>query len=312
MAVTHVQPLEADGSAAETNEYTVVYQVITDDVNDGPLTATTASGIPSRGSFYQFGNEADYWAFAESARAKLVSRDNSRKVWNVTITYRHPSDTQQQNDAPNASAADPLDIGWKISGSFANQQLPAEVDSTGAAVTNSVEEPFIDPPLMYDAPIDTLILEKNTATINLATRAACIGTVNSAEMWGLKKRQIKLARWDYRILYYGNGSSYVSNTFEFQIRSTISEINGAEIGWTDEVLDKGSRFIVNQFAADPRVRYANITDENGRFLVEKLDGQGNVLPVGDPLAWLQFKIELEYDFLALGIPDPLPGPFILT
>jgi len=309
MTAAQARPIKSEGVFGRTRSYVSTFEVITDDVDDGPITAAAASGIPLRGDSYTFGNDYDTWCFAQEAKATLRSADETRKIWTVTVEYLHPDDQQAKDESTTGNYQDPVDMGWKISGSFSGEQVPTVKDKDGALIANSAEQVFLDPPLMKDANVDTLILSKNTATIDLSVRAELIGKVNEVAIWGLEPRQVKLRRWDYQIQWYGNGDSYVSNTWEFAIKSQKSEIDASEIGWTDELLDQGNRYIINAGENDPQKRYADII-RAGRVTVERLDGNGQVLDADDPPEWLQFKVEDEVDFTDYDFPDPLPGPFV--
>lgn len=305
------QPIESTGSFTDASEYTVVYQVITDSVNDGPLVAQGASGIPGRGTSYSFGNESDSFSFADTANAKLVSVESSRKLWHVTVTFKHPSLQEQKDESTNGQYANPVDMGWKISGSFATEQVPARKTWTDKLIENSAKQPFLNPPLMTDGRVDTLILQKNTPAISLPLRAKLRGCVNLNPIWGLAARQVKLTRWDYQILYYGSGVPYVSNTWEFSIKSQLHpqfQAVALEMGWTDFVIDRGTRVIRDANAVDPRKKYKPIL-VNDQEVEANLDGQGNLLDDDKPVEWLEFPIEPPESF-ELYFPNPLPGPFI--
>lgn len=305
------QPIESSGSFGNAAEYTVTYQVITDSAGDGPAVAQGATGIPSRGVAYSFGNESDPFCFAESATAKLVGVEQSRKQWHVTVTFKHPSLSEQKDESTAGQYQDPVDMGWKISGSFASGEVPAIRDIDGNLIENSAKQLFINPPLMTDGRMDTLVLQKNTPNISLSLRAYLRGRVNGGPLWGLDARQVKLVRWDYQILYYGAGIPYVANTWEFLIKSQQDpefEMIEAEIGWTDKIIDRGTRFIRDVNADDIRERYQAVMI-NDHEAEANLDGNGGLLePDGDP-HWLTFKVEPEVNF-GLYFPDPLPGPFV--
>ena len=307
MAASAAELVEVSGDFEKTRSYSCTYLVITD-VGDGPLTAVQASGIPARGSAYNIGTESDSWSFATRYSAKLASVDNSRKKWMVTVQFQHPSDSQQQDEKADDYAGDPIDTGWKISGSFANEQRAAYKDKDGDLIANSADEQFLDPPLMRDNAIDTVVLRKNTATINLSDRSAIINKVNDGAFWGMAARQVKLVRWDYEIVWYGANDAYVANTWEFQIKSQLDDDNN-QVGWTDLVLDEGTRYLLDNTKVKPQERFADII-VNGKVSREKLDGAGGVLDNGDPPVFLPFPIEDEVDFTAYNFPDPLPGPFV--
>ena len=285
--------------------YTSIYQVITDDKLDGPLTARAAAGIPAIASGYAFGNDSDPWAFCiRRPSVRLAEGGDSAKKWHATVEHT----TKPSKTCKTATIEDPLDQPPVISGSFVSVIMPAEKDMDGEPITNSADEPFI-PAIEIEDHEDTLIYEINTATISLATRAKYTRSVNDAPLWGLPARCVRLVQWGWDVAYYGQCNNYIRNRLEFAIRP-------ADRPWDFNILDQGTRIKIG-FIADPSGQfdpspiYDTVKDRkdeglNGPF---QLDGKGLQLKKDSPAVFLTKKVYAEQDYSALPIQDPLPGPF---
>jgi len=287
-------------------EYTSIYQVITDDLDDGPVTATNATGIPAYGSSYSWGNDSDQWAFAIEANASLVSEDNTRRQWYVTITHS----TQPRLRCADVQRNSPLDEPPIISGSFVQFTKPAEEDKDGDPIVNVCDEPFI-PAVEINDSRDSLVIEINTANINLAQRADAKDKVNSGTIWGLGPRTVLLKQWTWRKMSFGVCNEFINHRYEFEINTDK---------WNHKLHNVGYRH-KNPFwvcGDDPEEQWRTILDgrDQPRHLPTplKLDGSINDLQCGGTPVYLKdpdgFEIYKEYDLTTLpGIPDPLPGPF---
>ena len=285
-------------------EYTSIYEVITNDLDDGPITATAATGIPAYGSSYSWGNDVDAWAFAISANADIRDEKTTSRVWRVTINHS----TQPRLRCADTQRDNPLDEPPILSGSFVQFTKPAEKDRNGDPVTNVNDEPFIPAPEINDSR-DSLIIDVNTATIDLSQRAEAKDKVNSGAVWGLGARQVLLKQWSWRVMSYGVCNQFVNHRYEF-------EINGEK--WNTKLHNVGYRRI-NPAATGAEDKYITIMDarDQPRHLPTPLTLTGaiNDLAGGGTPVYLKnpdgFELYEEYDLTSLpGIPNPLLGPFV--
>lgn len=227
------------------------------------------------------------------------------KVWNVPVTYSSRPYAQGTGNPADVGKDNPVDWEWKVSGSFASYLKAVTKDWNGTAVLNSADEPFIPLP-EQDDPRDVLVLEKNTANIDLSVRKQFRGAVNSLPIWGLDAREAKLMQWEFQVCWNGI-DAYISNRFEIHIQYG---------GWLFQPLDQGFREkvgIVNGLndyreitVRGERIRTPALLDGAGARLLAGnnpvfFDGAG-----GNPAA---FEIEPEKDFFDL-FPGLLPGPFV--
>jgi len=284
-------------------EYTSIFQVITDDVADGPITVTNASGIPTYGTPYTWGNDSDQWAFAIAANAKLVREQDTRRVWHVTINHS----TQARLRCADTQRENPLDEPPILSGSFVQFTKPAEEDKDGNPIVNVCDEPFV-PAVEINDSRDSLIIEVNTATINLSQRADARDKVNSSTIWGLAKRKVLLKQWSWRVMSYGVCNQFINHRYEFEINTDK---------WNNKLHNVGFRR-KNPTPTGTEDKYLTIMDgrDQPRHLPTPLtlDGDINDLAGGGSPVYLEdpdgFEIYKEYDLTSLpGIPNPLPGPF---
>lgn len=302
MSVIDVRPFanSQGGVDAEGNRtYTNLYDVYTDDKNDGSITARFAAGIPAHGDRWVWYNDFDDYALCVTRNAELIDVDATRKKWRVTCTFS----TALQKRDPASPQTTPENEPWKISGSFAIGTKAVSRDREGKAVTNSAEEEIISE--IPDA-YDTLILEGNTATIDLAARASVKLKCNKDPMWGLDARHWLLMQWSYDIGYRGP-SPYVHNRLEWHA-------SGPD-GWNLVAIDKGTRTIIDVAQTDPKLRYKPASAQDVQLLGGiYLDGSGQPYDIkANPLGFeLKFELIDEIDFLAAMpfLPDPLPGPFV--
>lgn len=286
--------------------YTSVYLTFTTSKADTGLTAVNAPNIPEYGSHFQAGNDEDPWAFAIAAQARSVESDNEKfhRKWYVTITHS----TQPRIRCADFQRENPIDEPPIISGSFAQFTRPAEKDRDDKPILNSAEEPFV-PAIEVDDARDTLIIEVNTAEIDLQQRADARNKVNSDPIWGLDKRHVKMAQWQWRVMHFGKCNPFINNVFEFHI---------GDEPWNHKQLDAGFRDL-NPFwvAGDPlEEKHKTIMDgrDHPRHMPTPLDGSGAILADGADAVYLKepdgFEIYEEFDFTTIaGIPNPLPGPF---
>ena len=310
MSVTAVNPYENTEGGVDSEgvrTYSNDYHVYTDDKDDGSVTArmgqAIALGLPAYGDYWTWYNDYDLDAICKTRRATLLDVESTRKIWMVTCGFT----TKLQKRDPANEQGDPVNEPWKISGSFANGTRTVDRDKDGKVLTNSAEEPLLE-----EIPTghDTLILEGNTATIDLAVRAAAKLKTNSDPMWGLDARQWLLMQWTYEVLYKAN-TPYIRNRLEFHAAND----DGDNDKWDLVFVDHGTRTIVDATETDPKLRYKPASAQDIQLLGGVyLDGSGGALDlVANPDGHkITKEVIREYNFLAnLGfLPNPLPGPFV--
>jgi hypothetical protein len=292
MSVVNINQIDTEYSDTDEGyrSYLVTLEVICSDPLDTARTVVNAV-VAAWPPYTQF--PSDTWCRARRPRScKRRATEKSRKVWRVQLEFTNrPLKFDQATER-----GDPVSQAPKISGSFVRAMKAAMVDRNGDPLTNSVDEPYIPAPEIDDSR-DSLIVEVNTATINLATRSGMRDKVNNASYWGLGKRTIKLGQWAYTVEYYAANTYYIAHRFEFEINLDK---------WDDVRLDMGHRFIAD--IVDGEIVYESIMDGKDQRLREArlLDGAGSLL-AGDPPVPFELRREIyaEADFTSLPLPNPL-------
>jgi hypothetical protein len=166
----------------------------------------------------------------------------------------------------------------------------------------------------FDAHRATVVVRQNVASLGLATFTQMINTVNSAPLWGLPARHVKLSNVPWEKKYEGSCDAYYTRSLEFDIDFNgfdreVPDVSRKALGrwdhgtastpkdppeWDNQSLDKTD--ILN---------YTAYKDVKGNPGEAWLDANGE--PVTD-VADVN-KIEIEYypesNFLQLGIPTSL-------
>src|SRR5690606_36198385 len=157
-----------------------IYQVVTASIFDGPITAVSAAIIPTYGSSYVWGNDADAYAYCNGIRAKLRSAESSRKVWTVTVTHS-TRPRQRDNSTPTE---DPTSEPARISVVSTIYQKPVEKDFDDVPCASSAGEPF-DPVQEIDDTRYSIRIVKNKASVDRALNASYRDCTNSDEFFGM-------------------------------------------------------------------------------------------------------------------------------
>ena len=279
--------------------YVVTYEVITDSLSDHAQIAwlAVANQAPF-GTPYLFGNDSDPWCFARwPSAARLRSVDKSRRVWRVDLAFtnRPVGKSCSQSEIDN-----PLSQPPKIGGSYLSRTKAATQDRFGAPITNSSDEPVVPAPEIDD-PRDTVTIEVNTASIDLALRSRFRNKCNAAVLWGLPARTVRLGQWSYSLEYYGSCTRYVANKLEFEI--DLDQ-------WDFVYIDQGFRTVTGSFEIVPGktvTLYKTEMDDRDPplRLPRLLDGHGQLLDAADDPVLLRREIVHQDDFSLLPIPNPL-------
>jgi len=278
-----------------TRAYKVTYESITNDQADHArvVVLDLIARVPF-GTQYSLHNDSDAYCFAKypkNCKAVGLAKGGRRK-WRSDIEFsNHP-----QEKCSEAEWENPIDEPYKLSGSFVRAMRAATKDRHGEPVDNSVDEPVLPAPEVDDSR-DTVIIESNTATIDLALRSAMRDKVNSATIWGLPPRTVKLGQWSWSAEYYGQCHIYIVNRLEFEINKDK---------WNFVHIDRGFR-IVNGEDDDGNIKYTTLMDDRDQPLREPrlLDGAGALLPGGGSPFEIEEELADEADLRLLPVPNPL-------
>lgn len=291
---------EATFKADGDREYKRFFMVRTSSQDDGPLTVALANDLPRVGEIYRYPGtvttpgptftEYDEGVYAQSMTPKLADK-NSKTLWSIEVPYTSVPTSKQTGN----NEQDPLNEPPKFSGSFLRVTEIFEEDKDGNAILMSSGEPP-DPPLEEGVSYPTLRIEMNVATPALALWADYANATNSSSFWGLGPRQWAVEKIDWQDQFRGNGSRYVTVSFEFAAKYNT---------WDRKFLDRGYyRKVVAPIAGK-----ILITDVDGQPVnaPRLLDGSGNVLEEGATPVYITKVLRPSRAFAALGVPSSYPS-----
>lgn len=295
MSVTECNPInvtyrDPDGRRV----YTVEYESKTNDSQDhaGVVVVDLISRVPF-GTPYSLGNESDPWAFANWPKScKKRGKRSTLTVWSTLIDFS----LLEVQRCSQLRIENPVDQPYKVSGSFVRAMKAVTEDRNGVPITNSSDEPVLPAPEVRDS-ADTVVVEVNTATINLPLRAQMRDRVNNATLWGLAKRTVRLAQWTWLFGFYGLCAAYVINRLEFEINLNT---------WDFKHTDQGFR-IKNGTDESGKTKYTTLMDDRDQPLRHPrlLDGSGALLADSGTPVELTDELDDEGNFMLLPIPNPL-------
>lgn len=199
-------------------EYSLKTRVLSG-YDDGPHDVMHASGLPTIGSYWSFGGDSDPWAFCtpEVTVTPMVEGEPNR-LWVVEQKFATPTAAggSQSKRCQDTSIEDPLLEPPKISGSFAVYQREAKTDRFGSPIQSSSLEDITG--VMKDDSRPSVVIEWNSAVLDLPWLTNAIHTLNDRPMWGMEKRKIKLSSVSWSRLVYGVCSFYYTKRLEFDVR----------------------------------------------------------------------------------------------
>ena len=189
--------------------------VRTDSKLDGPQAVLACAGLPSIGSQYSFGNDADSWAFCypDATIQMLESNNDHTGLWAVDQKFS----TRPLRRCNQTTITNPLSEPQRIGGSFVNFTRPAVYDLYGNPILSSSWELLRGREVEFDEAYPTVWVEQNTLDLGLELFSQYINCVNDAPMWGLSERCVKLSRVSRQRLSYGVCTYYFMRRFEFDI-----------------------------------------------------------------------------------------------
>ena len=282
---------------------------------EGPGAILNASGSCATGSSWTFGGDNDVWAFCRpTAQVSPVIKPEKGLYWTLEQTFS----TKPAKRCQDQSIENPLNEPDRLSGSFVKYQKEIQEDRFGLPITSSSWEQIRGAIVTFDSNKPTVQIGKNLLILPLAQTSQMTDTVNSAGLWGLGPRMIKLSNMSWQRLIYGRCNYYYTVTYEFDIDfSTFDRVGKDEglkclIGWSPAHKDlenppakvdpfgvEDGAGIENRFRPDKFEQYKDGNGENTRVM---LDGNGRPALDGREPADIDISSYSESNFLTLGIP----------
>lgn len=262
-------------------EYEELYRVVTDDPNTTALAVRVAVPVYI-GDFY-----SDDPAARCTARSAKRHQD-SREVWEVTVTYAYEPGDEDEVENPLAK---PVLIRWTA----AQYTKPCVKDRNDEAVVNSAGDYFDPPPEIED------VRWQVTAQVNWASVPAAIlnyaGRVNSA---AFTIDGVSILAGKARVAALDISERQIENDIPFRTVTITYELRAE--GFDLELLDQGFRIKDGSDLKD-----ILIEDEDGNMARPSspvlLDGAGNQLSNPSPAN----AVFLTYEALPQAAFSGLPG-----
>lgn len=222
-------------------EYKVVHLVRMSSTRDGPRLAMLTPGLPTVGSIWHFGNDIDSWAWC--TRKGTVSIHDEKEGDPATY-YRVEQffTTRPDRFCQDDDIDDPLLMPIKKSGSFISKPKEATHDREGNPLLYSSHEQITGPLVEFDQSRATVDLEMNVAHLGLATLATAMNCVNSAPLWGMPRRTVRLSSIGWEEKYYGQCYVYYTWRLGFEIDPE---------GFDRDIVDQGTKVLNGQWCRDP-------------------------------------------------------------
>lgn len=297
---------------------------------DGPALAMQCPGLPTIGSLWIFNADIDVWAFCHpDCKVRPwwgSSGDGGGEVPNHYLIEQTFS-TKSLHRCYNTQVTDPLLEPMKVGGSFIKYTQEVIQNKDGSFVLNSAQELLHGPGVEFDFNRPQVWIEQNVQNLALPLVASMIDTVNTAPLWGLPARCIKLSDCTWERKIFGICSYYFTrrlvfdvdyNTFDRYLLDEGTKVlrgrwvqtaGGSTPGTTDD--DTWAWQIDS--TADPNnpMDYIRFKDVRQELATVVLDGAGhpagsaifNVVGTGgNPPGRIFVQYYSESDFTQLGIP----------
>ena len=280
-----------------TRTYELVWLVVTTEEADGPAVVRNASGLAVPGSYWDFGNDEDIWAFC--THEKSVERwgvvDGEIGIWWL-VTQVFTTDIGSFSRCSELEFDNPLAEPARVSGGYVRYIKEATHDKDGNLLLMSSGERMKGEPVEVDEGRPTVQIGINSATLPLTTFTDFRGKLNNATLWGLPPRCVKLADVIWRRFFYGTCTYYYQIDYTFDIKLDT---------WNRFIPDKGTQVLIDSGNRTNFKHFKKARDIFGEPIEVYLDGEGNQALTEAGVFIHEKKIEKERNLLLLGIPTSL-------
>lgn len=279
MALVSAKEIDGRGGAIDVElqgTYTRVFQVITDNPLDGPLSAMSAIGI-RRGDVYFNGQELDPNAFATDIRADPAGDADDARQWVVTVDYG-PLPPRQDN---------PLDEPPEVEWGFAQFEEVCDQDVFGVAILNSAGD-YFDPPVVRDDSRTVLTVTRNEADFSARLAADHRDRINAAPFFGQARHCVKCSSITGTRQFVAGLGFYWKVRYEFHFDDRTFHKTILNQGLREKVAVVRKQIMIDQElpASSPVL----------------LDSTGRALPPGGTPVYRTFQVYREADFSIFNFP----------
>lgn len=280
-------------------QYTVTHLVITTADTDSPSDVLlNTTGLPVPGTTWNYGNTPDTQAvclFERSvSRYKPVEGENGN-YWAVVSKF----DSTPGATPPGASEdpGGPLLMPFKISGGYDQNEVQEITDRFNQPLVSTSFEPLVGEETMRNYARPTVTIEHNISSDPVGLLEGYMNRVNSVAMWGFQPRCVRMedAEWSKEMM--ANGVYYYNVKYTFVVQYGT---------WDSDILDEGRKVLkpggdITNPAHFELVKAGLGDDKNpDPVMLDSNTGLQTQVP-----HFLTFEIDLEANFLLLGIPSTL-------
>lgn len=274
--------------------YNIKWLVQAAATSEGPYSILNAAGLPTPGTPWAFGSDSDPWAFCSpECEVRPVIEKERSDLWQVEQNFT----TKPMKRCQETPIENPLMEPPQIEGSFLKFIRAAIEDWTGTPIENSAKELITDPEIVdKDEGYPTVLITQNVLTLDLELTTSLMHKLNDAEMWGMPAKHIKLSDWRWQRLLYGVCDYFYRVSYEFEVNTE---------GFDRVMYDIGTQYLADGGNPDNQEHYVKYVDRNGELSKCYLDGNGALLPVGDPKVQITVPLYEPENLFLLGIPAVL-------
>jgi hypothetical protein len=256
-------------------EYTVTH-LVESDVTDGPPEVLACPGLPAIGSFWNFTGSADggVWCWPWAKAEYHQKKDGDPHCW-WTVEQKFSNKTptgRQLKTCLDEQFDNPLLEPQKVSGSFLSKQKEAYYDKDGNRIQSTSFEPLRGEAVTFDETKATVKIDQNVAVLGLATIASMMNCVNSAPLWGMAARCVKLSRFSWERKIWGTCAFYYTRSFEFDIDAGsyqwVNSVATFVAGFDRYVLDEGTKALAGKWL---KTASSYVFEVNGATLPDYTD-----------------------------------------
>jgi hypothetical protein len=220
-------------TATEGTTMTRVFRVECTGNDIGPFQAAQAPGI-SLGDVYVSSAGPDFYQYAYCVAIRAVQESTGDYLsFLVAIEYGPYSPIWAGGGPSQNPLLQPIDVEW----AFRDQEVIADQDIFGKAITNTAGDPY-DPPLVEDDPRPTLSVVRNEPAINISLLLAYRNAINSDSFAGFPPLFARCVGIQPKSVFHQFVGWYYQVTYAFEFLSPSSQSVGIN-GYRRTVLNAG-------------------------------------------------------------------------
>lgn len=237
---------------------------------DGPETVYNAAGLPAIGAPWNpatlgWLNDSNPWMFRWPT-AEISLHDQRKGEAPAWYEIECLFSTKPLERCLTTFPANPINEPPKISGAFTKFTREALADRFGNPILSSSMQQYHGQLVERDFNTPSVVIEMNFSNLGLSTYAQMVDTVNSATLWGMPPRTVKLSNVKWVRKLYSVCTFFYNIIYEFDCNFETFDRT---------FVDKGTRVLLpggNAFNPDHFALYKDRTGEPSETI---LDGSGN-------------------------------------